>query len=272
MATGLAALAHVLAARMAGDTAVALVAAAAVGGAALVCIVLVEVDRRLRRIESRQGQHHQTTERILNRGLSRFGGISRALADLDRSPVDSATVEGVIRAGARVPAETPSLAVGLANAQLRRMARFLDGLDGGEIIAETESRDWLLGLTARAGTSLRGVVTSDVARHMDRDLIDRCSAAVVRGVTVAWTVIVDATTDADDAVRALRSTDADVSLVKNDTIASWWSDTDSAVIVFDDEIVHETQLGAPTCLILDPDQVTARVHRVDAILGRASPD
>jgi hypothetical protein len=200
----------------------AIMLATFIGGVALVVQFLAEFDDRLRGVEiehagrvhaleESQRRHAAEIESVVRHGFTKVNDATRLFSLVEASALRTEVVTQFVKHSTQI-GPAPALIFDLAQAEIGRMSDFLrEVATGGDVTYEGEDRDWLIGLTRHArstidATSLTtvdgggtgygdGLWTSDLGHRyleVQRD-------AVQRGVVIRRVFVLDRRVSAPDS-------------------------------------------------------------------------
>jgi hypothetical protein len=133
-----------------------------VSGLAFVIQFLVDVENRIervevatRRVERRHDQHDRQTEQMIRDEFEKINEATKLFGAVEASALNSDAVTQLVQNSTRVVRSTGSLVSDFAQGEIARLSTYLRDLgQGADVTYEGEDRDWLLGLTRVAKTSI----------------------------------------------------------------------------------------------------------------------
>lgn len=117
------------------------------GGVVLVVQFLMEIDGRLRDLESRQTLHENRVEGVIEGAFAQINDAARLFGLLEQTAARSDVVTQMVRHAILIKPGEPSVVYDFAQNEISRTSSFLKSLAAGEATYEGEDRDWLIGLT-----------------------------------------------------------------------------------------------------------------------------
>lgn len=289
---------YILAEKVLGGGPFAVLATVFVGGVVLVIQFLLDVDRQLGNVMTHQSEHNEGAAKMIQLNFARVSEATELFSKIDQSAMPEDAAANLLRAVGGIDAKTPSLAVKLANSEMRRLTDLLQQLGGGgDATYPGEDRDWYLSLIGNTYSSIRatslavassverkftdsGMWTSDLGQRsmeLQRDILKR-------GVTIQRVFIV---TDPDfatepvflDLCRQHRGYGVDVKILDINELPMPQRSGVDDFVVFDDQLLYEmapasriTASDNPmwtTRLVLNPDRVQKKLELFDEIWNRA---
>jgi hypothetical protein len=186
-----------------------------IGGVALVVQLLVEFDMRMANVESgqearlrtldeAQQKHTEQIERLVRESYVKINEATELFALVEASALRTDVVTQFVKHSTQIrPA--PALLFDFAQGEIARMSEFLKEVSrGGYVAYDGEDRDWLLGLTRHAqssidATSLTAVDAGDAgfgegglwSSDLGQRYLEVQRDAVQRGVAVRRVFILD---------------------------------------------------------------------------------
>lgn len=204
-----------------------------VAGVTFIAQYLFEVERRLGRLErriddyqtqtsSQLARHAETTERMMTEGFSRIHLATELFGLREASQLESeemAQLARLVRNRTKIATEATPLMQDFATFEITRLADYLKQIgDNSDLTYEGEDRDWLLGLTQLARTSIQATSLSTVdaggrsfvngglwRSDLGQRYLDLQRQAIRRGVRIQRIFIIDregiGRQDLDDVLR-----------------------------------------------------------------------
>jgi hypothetical protein len=151
----------------------AVILATFIGGVALVVQFLIDFDGRLQSIEATQEtrldalqniqrRHADEMERLVREGFLKINEATELFGLVETSALRTDVVTQFVRNSTQIEPE-PALIFGFAQGEIFRISKFLKEIATGENVRyDGEDRDWLLGLTSHAGTSINATSLTTV--------------------------------------------------------------------------------------------------------------
>ncbi|KQC35519.1 hypothetical protein UK82_25960 [Frankia sp. ACN1ag] len=134
----------------------ALLFSAFVGSVVLIVQFLVDFERRIKLVETSIAAHHSSMESIVQRRFAEISEITELFSLVETSAMRTDVVVQFLRNAVAI-GESPRLRYEFAHAEIHRMSEFLRELESGTATYFGEDRDWLLGLTREASTSIDAI-------------------------------------------------------------------------------------------------------------------
>ncbi|MBV1849529.1 hypothetical protein [Catellatospora tritici] len=123
-------------------------------------LVAAEVDGRLTRMADDLRRHTADSEASIRRNFERISEATRLYGSVEASALNTDAITTLV-VNARRIRPNPPLVFDLAQAEIERLSEMLKTLaDAGDLTYDGEDRDWLLGLTKHASTSLDAISTT----------------------------------------------------------------------------------------------------------------
>lgn len=275
----------------------AIMASVFLGGVAFVTQFLVDVERRMERLEKSQSEHRKALDRRVDIRFRQIGEATKLHDMVFESNISTTDIGELIQSAVKVDRQTPRLMADLAKSERNRMIDFLRQLHrNGEAFYEGEDRDWLLGLTQHVTTSIKATslttVDSSSAGTPDNGLwqtdlgmryLEFQKDAIQRGTRVQRIFVLDIPSvdpigpfidimqqhrDAGVDVRVINPLDAQGDGVSPNAHYDF--------IVFDDSLTYETTPAARpdlktapyilhTRIRIQPEIVEERIRRFDKL-------
>lgn len=280
----------------------AVVLATFIGGVALVVQFLMDFDSRLQIVELTQESrlhalhdvqrgHAIEMERLVREGFLKINEATELFGLVETSALRTDVVTQFVRNATQIE-PTPPLVFDFAQAEIFRMSKFLKEVSAGEHVTyDGEDRDWLLGLTGHARSSIdaTSLTTVDAAgaeygagglynSDLGHRYLEVQREAVQRGVTVRRVFVLDRFDasrypNLNELCRIQRDIGIQVRILVAQDVSGLLRNSLFDFIVFDDVITYEVtpgsrledHSGAPemlnTHLILGEDRVQQRIRR-----------
>lgn len=172
-----------------------------VGGVIFVAAYLVDVDQRLVNLETTQHQVASSTEQLVQQGFTKINEATELFGLVEASALRSDVMTQLVRNSTQIDSKVPSLVFSFAQAEIGRLSELLRELsNGSDVVYEGEDRDWMLGLTRNAVSSIDAISLTTVDAGTDgglwmTDLGQRYlqvqQEAMKRGVTIRRIFVTD---------------------------------------------------------------------------------
>ncbi|UQU64038.1 hypothetical protein COUCH_34535 [Couchioplanes caeruleus] len=246
-----------------------------IGGIALIVRFLADFERRLARVEAVAYTGQEQMQRLVAEAFSKIDDATEMFALIEASKLPPGLVERLIRQSAKIP-QSPPIVYNFVQGELREMADNVQQLvERGSISYSGEDRDWLLGLTASAITSIDAVSLAVVDRglwssEMGQRYMEAQQGAVVRNVSIRRIFVHEANPedpgagDIESACAEQRSAGIDVRVLKS--VPPQLQADMAGFIVFDGVISYQLTPAAATKetdrpVVLET-QIVLREHQV----------
>jgi hypothetical protein len=264
--------------------------AAIVGFAVALILFVVDTEIRLSAVGER-----------VTAGFAQVGRLAELSAKIERSSLGSALLAEFLETASRVDGRVNPLLQRVARREIERMTAFARQLQvGGEIPYDGEDREWLLGLTQEAESSIDAISLSTVdagVLGLDGGLwtsdlgiryLDDQRKAIARKVRIRRIFVFEAETLAQDesfqrVARMQRNAGLQVRMLDQKLIPDYLQSTIFDFIIFDGVVSYETTAGTPftvdqprpgtlrTRLALEPDRVHDLERRFEQLWEVADP-
>ncbi|GAB2923395.1 hypothetical protein GCM10027280_08110 [Micromonospora polyrhachis] len=261
---------------------------------------LFEVEKRLYALEQRfdeyqqrtqteLARHAEATERHLSEGFSKIHLATELFGLVEASqlkPGEMAQLTKLVRSRTKITSATSPLVQEFAQTEITRLAEYLKQIgDGSDLTYEGEDRDWILGLTKAAKSSIKATSLSTVDAGgrsfvdggvWQTDLGQRYLAlqrqAIKRGVRVQRIFIIDRdelpAKDLDQVLQLHYSIGVEVRTLDNTAAAAFHSRLRD-FILFDEVLSYQSTAATTlrqlnpiivnTSLVTDPERVNKRI-------------
>jgi hypothetical protein len=129
-----------------------------IGGIALLVRFLVDFENRLGMVEKEAKEGRQAIERMIAETFSEISRATELFAHLEASALQTDLITQLVRNSTRISPDSPKIVSQFVEAKIRDTADFLKQIaEGGTATYDGEDRDWLLGLTRNATTSIDAI-------------------------------------------------------------------------------------------------------------------
>jgi hypothetical protein len=245
-----------------------------IGGIALMVRFLVDFERRLAVVEALARSGQKRMEHLVGEAFSKIDDATELFRLIEASKLPPGLVEGLVRHSTKITPSSPSIVYRFVEAELRDMSECLKQLsEGGTVTYYGEDRDWLLGLTAYATTSIDAISMASVDRglwysEIGQRYMEAQRLAVERQVAIRRIFILEPDDDADIewACSEQRKVGIHVRVLERSGIPAALKVQVLDFIIFDQVISYET---TPAAAVTDTDrpavaetQLVLREHRV----------
>ncbi len=179
-----------------------------VSGVLFVTLYLIEVDHRLVQTETSQRIHAEITHRLIDEGIADIKGgftkINEATALFGLVEASALRTDGMtqlVRHSTQIDVNAAPLVFNFAQTEIARLSELLRELgNGSDVVYEGEDRDWMLGLTRNAVSSIDAISLTTVDAGIDGGLwmsdlgqryLQTQQEAARRGVTIRRIFVAD---------------------------------------------------------------------------------
>lgn len=133
-----------------------------VSGVAFLTQFLVDVEGRidtveatLQSVEHRYDQHNEETRQMITDEFKKINAATELFGAVEASALKTDSVTQLVKNSTAVKRDIPPLVFDFAQAEIMRLSGYLKVLShAGDVVYEGEDRDWLLGLTRVASTTI----------------------------------------------------------------------------------------------------------------------
>jgi hypothetical protein len=267
--------------------------ATVIGGVALVVQLLVEFDTRmaaveagqegrLNTLEAAQQKHAEEIEQLVREGYVKINEATELFALVEASALRTDVVTQFVKHSTQIR-PSPPLIFDFAQGEIARMSEFLKELSrGGYVAYDGEDRDWLLGLTRHAQSSIDatslyavdaggggfgegGLWTSDLGQRY----LEAQRDGVQRGVGVRRVFILDRPERAEDpgladVCRTQKELGIHVRILDVTAIPTMHKTSLFDFILFDDVVSYEVTPAVRLADRATPIVVNTRLVLLDA--------
>jgi hypothetical protein len=193
-----------------------------IGGVSLVVQFLMDFDNRLHAVEiehsgrvhalqEAQRRHATEVEFLVHQGYSKVNDATKLFSLVESSALPTGVVTQFVQHSTQI-GQKPDLIFDFAHAEISRMSEFLrEVATGGDVTYDGEDREWLLGLTRHARSSINATSLTTVdgggsgfadglwASDLGHRYLEGQRDAVQRGVTVRRVFVLDRRELAEDS-------------------------------------------------------------------------
>jgi len=270
------------------------------GGLALLTQFLFDFENRIGELEEEQHRCLADVRDSVENGFTRISEATRLMSSIDRAILSTESLTEVLRSASTVSGRSHPLVLDLARGEIERVAVLLRALgDGKEIFYDGEDREWLLGLTKNArstidATSLATVDAGSTSfegglwmNDLGGRYLDLQRVASDRGVRIRRIFVFDDLQDFDpEDFRQIcfyqRTAGVEVRELRSSMVPLNLKNLIFDFVVFDGAISYETTpatrlgtVGKPaivtTRLVLDTERVRGRCRRFEDLWEVAGP-
>jgi hypothetical protein len=243
-----------------------------IGGVSIVVQFLTEFDDRLHNVEIEHGgrvhaleeaqrKHSTEIENMVRQGFMKINTATELFSLVEASALRTDVVTQFVKHSTQI-GPTPTLIFDLAQAEIGRMSEFLHEVaTGGDVTYDGEDREWLLGLTRHARTTIDatslttvdgggtgfgdGLWTSDLGHRY----LEAQRDAVERGVAIRRVFVLDRRELAQDTAlhaicRIHRDLGIDVRVLDPSVLSAVGRNRLFDFIVFDGEVSYEVNTAS----------------------------
>ncbi|MGA5301395.1 hypothetical protein ACPCHT_15800 [Nucisporomicrobium flavum] len=245
-----------------------------IGGIFLMVRFLVDFERRLAVVEALSRAGQKRMENLVSEAFAKIDDATELFRLIEASKLPEGLVEGLVRHSTKITPHSPSIVYQFVQAELQDMSECLKQLsEGGTVTYYGEDRDWLLGLTTYATTSIDAISLASVDRglwysEIGQRYMEAQRQAVEREVAVRRIFILEPDDDADIgwACDEQRKVGIHVRVLERSRIPAALKVQVLDFIIFDEVVSYET---TPAAAVTDTDrpavaetQLVLREHRV----------
>lgn len=239
---------------------------------------------------------------LVTAGFARIGGLPETPSAMERSGLDPAPLTELLEAASGVDGRVDPLLQRVARREVERVTTFVRQLQaGGEIAYDGEDREWILGLTREAKSSIDAISLSAVdagAFGLDDGLwtsdlgiryLDAQSIAIARNVRIRRIFVVEKRDmEREDGFHGItqmqRDAGVQVRMLEQKLIPGHLRSMILDFIIFDRVVSYETAAGAPftagqprrvtlrTRLAPEPARIRELEQRFEQLWKLAHPD
>jgi hypothetical protein len=138
------------------------IAAVGVGAVILVIQFLIDFEHRLAAVEGSQNEQTADIRRAVDQGFAKVSAATKLFAQLEAADMKADAIGRLVAQAAAMEPSSSPLLLRFIQTEMNRMTQFLHALGEQEATYNGEDRDWLLGLTRSATTSIDAISTSTV--------------------------------------------------------------------------------------------------------------
>jgi hypothetical protein len=272
-----------------------------IGGVTLIVQFLNDFENRLRSVEHEQLVHLRNVEHMVESRFHKINEATELFALVETSTIRPDDVTALVRHSTMIDPSAPPLVQSLAHAQIRRTSDLLKELsEGADVIYEGEDREWLLGLTDYANSTIDAVSLTTVdagsrgfleggglwTSDLGQRYLEAQRQAAQRGVTVRRILVLDQpTSNADLGLQHLcdlhKAAGISVRVLDPPSVPGTRRHALLDFIVFDNALSYETTRAssidssakaiiATTRLVLRNSLVKERIRWFDDLWSSAS--
>lgn len=138
-----------------------------IGGIALMVRFLVDFEKRLATVEALESEGMADMKRLVEDAFSQINEATELFGLIEASALQTDLVTQLVRNSTQISPNSPPIVYQFVQAKIKETSDFLKQLaEGGTVTYYGEDRDWLLGLTRNATTSIDAISLAAV----DHDL------------------------------------------------------------------------------------------------------
>jgi hypothetical protein len=222
-----------------------------IGGIALMVRFLVDFENRLAAVEKLERDGMDDMKRLVGDAFSEISEATALFGLIERSALQTDLVTQLVRNSTQIGPDSPTIVYKFVQAKIREMSDFLKQIgEGGTVTYYGEDRDWLLGLTMEATTSVDAISLAAVdhdlwqseigQRYLDAQRQAAGSGRRVRRIFV----LEDARMEHDPELASVYKEQAEmniqVRLLDRASVPTPLRSRVRDLIVFDDIVAYET--------------------------------
>lgn len=138
--------------------------AMAVGVGAVVLLIqfLIDFEKRLLRVERTQVKSVTEIQGVVDKGFAKVNDATRLFSQVEAAGFQAVAVTKLVQHAAAINPGVPSLVCAFAQSEIDRVSEFLRELADLQATYDGEDREWLLGLTRSAMSSINAISIPEV--------------------------------------------------------------------------------------------------------------
>jgi hypothetical protein len=222
-----------------------------IGGIALIVRFLIDFERRLAAVEKLEKDGMAEMKTMVGDVFSEISEATELFGLIEASALQTDLVTQLVRNSTQISPTSPPIVYHFVQAKIKETSEFLKQLsEGGTVTYYGEDRDWLLGLTRNATSSIDAISLSAVDHglwhsEIGQRYLDAQRRAAGNGKRVRRIFVLDSPEMADDpAVRQAceeqRRMSIEVRLLDRAAVPPPLQVQVRDMIVFDDTLAYET--------------------------------
>ena len=222
-----------------------------IGGMALIVRFLVDFEKRLAAVEKLENDGMAEMKKMVGDAFSEISEATELFGLIEASALQTDLVTQLVRNSTQISPTSPPIVYHFVQAKIKETSEFLKQLaEGGTVTYYGEDRDWLLGLTRNATTSIDAISLTAVDHglwhsEIGQRYLDAQRRAAGSGKRVRRIFVLDSPAMADDptirqACEEQRRMSIDVRLLDRDAVPPPLQVQVRDLIVFDGILAYET--------------------------------
>ena len=222
-----------------------------IGGMALIVRFLVDFEKRLAAVEKLETDGMAEMKKMVGDAFSEISEATELFGLIEASALQTDLVTQLVRNSTQISPTSPPIVYHFVQAKIKETSDFLKQLaEGGTVTYYGEDRDWLLGLTRNATTSIDAISLTAVDHglwhsEIGQRYLDAQRRAAGNGKRVRRIFVLDSPAMADDpairqACEEQRRMSIDVRLLDRDDVPPPLQVQVRDLIVFDGILAYET--------------------------------
>ncbi|GIM88454.1 hypothetical protein [Paractinoplanes toevensis] len=233
------------------DPSLRLMLSVLVGGVVLLAQFLVAFEHRLTAVERAGTDGMARIERLVGHAFAEFSEATALFGLIEASALQTDLVTQFVRNSTQISPESPPIVYQFVQAKIKETSEFVKQLsEGGTVTYYGEDREWLLGLTSTATTSIDAISLAAAdydlwQSQLGQRYLDAQGRAARDGKRVRRIFVIDEPSRADDpmlrrvCVEQLEA-DIEVRLLVLDRVPPRLQGRMRDLVIFDDVLAYET--------------------------------
>jgi len=222
-----------------------------IGGIALMVRFLIEFEQRLAAVEQLEAEGMADMKQLVGAAFSEINEATELFGLIEASALQTDLVTQLVRNSTLISPTSPPIVYHFVQAKIKEMSEFLKALaESGTVTYYGEDRDWLLGLTRNATTSIDAISVAAVDHglwysEIGQRYLDAQRRVARDGIRIRRIFMLEQPAMADDP--AVRRVCAEQRRMKIDVRLLDWAAVPPPLqvqvrdlIIFDDTLSYET--------------------------------
>lgn len=222
-----------------------------IGGIALIVRFLVDFEKRLAAVEKLEQDGMTEMKKMVGAAFSEISEATELYGLIERSALQTDLVTQLVRNSTQISPTSPPIVYHFVQAKIKETSDFLKQLaEGGTVTYYGEDRDWLLGLTRNATTSIDAISITAVDHglwhsEIGQRYLDAQRRAAGKGKRVRRIFVLESPEMGDEpairqACEEQRQMGIDVRLLDREAVPPPLQVQVRDLIIFDDILAYET--------------------------------
>ncbi|GID31357.1 DUF6879 family protein [Paractinoplanes brasiliensis] len=222
-----------------------------IGGITLMVRFLVDFERRLASVEKLERDGMADMKKLVGDAFSKINEATELFGSVEASALQTDVVTQLVRHSTQISPSSPPIVYKFVQTRIKDMSDFLKQLsEGGTATYYGEDRDWLLGLTRAATTSVdaisldavdHGLWQSEIGqRYLDAQRLAARAGRRVRRIFVLESSDMEHDPDLQRACRDQQEMGIEVRLLDRTSVPSPLKIQVRDLVLFDDILAYET--------------------------------